>query len=90
MDYARFLCERSADGPAEIVQRLDIPRPDSESVIGAMKRLTATYPMLDTQLLLNQASNLLSQYIIQGRAAPEVIDELEQLFREQFERHGDA
>jgi len=84
--FAEFLNERfAAPAPPATIQ--SIPRPETESVIKAMKRLRATYPMLDAALLLDQASALMSQHVIQGRAAKEVIDELEALFRGHYDRH---
>lgn len=83
--FAEYLHERFAvtPVPAEVQ---NIPRPEQESVINAMKRLRATYPMLDAAILLDQASGLMSQHVIQGRAAKEVIDELEVLFRSHYDR----
>ncbi len=57
-----------------------IPRPTQESVIKAIKRLTATYPMIGRDQLLNETSNLMAAHVLQGKAAPQVIDELEALF----------
>ena len=55
-----------------------------ESVIAAIKRLSATYPMLDKGKVFNDTSSLMSQHIIQGREAVEVIDELEALFQQEY------
>ncbi len=63
-----------------------IPRPENESVVGAMRRLSASYHMLDKNLILHEASALMSTHIMQGRSAPEVIDDLEALFRRHHER----
>ncbi len=69
-----------------VMEPRDIPRPENESVVSAMKRLTKTYPMLDTKDLFTQASSLMTQHIIRGREAMEIIDELEQLFREHYKK----
>lgn len=67
-----------------------IPRPDDETVIGAIRRLTATYPMLDREPLLHETADLMSAHVLQGRGAVEVIDELEVVFRRHFDRvHSD-
>ena len=58
----------------------DIPRPDQESVVAALKRLSATYPMLDKNKLLTDTSGLVTQHIMQRRDPIEVIDELEAIF----------
>lgn len=66
------------DGP---LGRAEIePRPEQETVIAAMKRLRRSYPELDAGALLNDASLLMSAHLVQGRPAPQVIDELEALF----------
>lgn len=61
-----------------------IPRPPGETVVGAIKRLSLTYPMLDRSTMFNEVSALMSQHIMQGRPAPEVIDELEAVFARQY------
>lgn len=87
LDFADYLRERvAASEPETPTEPLDIPRPEEESVIRAMKRLTATYPMLDTKSLFNEASSLMNQHLLKGRAAIEVIDDLEELFRARFEQ----
>ena len=83
--FAAFLQQRGNGVPAvpSVIQA--IPRPEAESVVAAIKRLTATYPMLDTTKILDETSGLMSQHIIQGRPAIEVIDDLEQLFRRHYD-----
>ena len=56
------------------------PRGENESVVAALKRLSASYPMLDKPQLLNESSTLMTQHVMQGRDANEVIDDLEALF----------
>ena len=41
LEYAEFLAARYS-GPKEIAEPLDIPRPEKESVVKAIKRLGAT------------------------------------------------
>jgi hypothetical protein len=64
----------------------DIPRPHSETVVAAMRRLSQTFHMLDTSALLHEASDLMTAHLMQGRPAAEVIDELEAVFRRHYER----
>jgi hypothetical protein len=85
LEYAEFLVQRYG-GPAEITAPLEIPRPVKESVVKAIQRLSATYPMLDRSKVLNETSVLMTQHVIHGRAAIEVIDELEILFRRHYEK----
>jgi len=69
----------------EIPPPEDIPRPERESVVVAIKRLSATYPMVSRASMLDHVSPLMSQHIVEGRDAAEVIDELEDLFRRKYE-----
>ena len=85
LEYAEFLAARYA-GPQEITAPLDIPRPDKESVVKAIKRLGVTYPMLDRSKMLNETSSLMTQHVLHGRAAAEVIDELEIMFKRHYEK----
>ncbi len=62
-----------------------IARPAQESVVKAIKRLRATYPMVDPERLLNETSNLMSAHVIQGKAAGLVIDELEKVFQQHYQ-----
>lgn len=87
LDFAEFL---SARGSAEVVVPevpLDIPRPDQESVVKAIKRLMATYPMLARDKLLNDTSALMTKHVVHKHPAVEVIDELEVLFRRHYDLH---
>lgn len=95
LEFAEFLLmrhggaaveERAGAAASEIPSPLDIPRPGEETVVKAIKRLRATYPMLDARKLLNQTSELMTQHIVHGREAGEVIEELEILFRAHYER----
>jgi len=89
VSYAEFLTTRDAallPATPEITEPLDIPRPQDESVIKAIKRLSATYPMLDKSTLLNEISTHMTKHIIHGVAATEVIDSLETEFQEQYKK----
>ncbi len=85
LEYAEFLAARYG-GPKEITAPLDIPRPEKESVVKAIQRLGATYPMIDRSKMLNETSVLVTQHVISGRDAVEVIDELESMFRKHYEK----
>lgn len=89
IDYASFLSAQSQ--AQEVTQELLEPelivRPEEESVVAAIKRLKKTYPMLDTDSLLDQASSLMGQHILHGREACLVIDDLEVLFKGSYEEH---
>jgi len=91
--FAEFLSQRS--GPditavslvtvEELAEPEDIPRPNEERVVAAVKRLAKTYPMLNKSKMLSETSELVTGHIMHGREAPDVIDELESLFRREYE-----
>ena len=83
--FAEFLAGRVTVDQS-FTEPVTISRPDKESVIAAVKRLSATYPMLDKSKVLHETSHLMTQHLMQGRAAVEVIDELEIVFRRHYER----
>lgn len=80
LEFAQFLKSRAPVSQSAIEEPLDIPRPDSESVIAAIKRLSETYPMIDRSSMFNETSDLMMQHTMTGRSAIDVIDELETLF----------
>ncbi|WP_457667992.1 hypothetical protein [Thiolapillus sp.] len=90
--FAEFLLQQQEQtGPAleaeSAVPRKpeDIPRPQEESVVAAMRRLTKTFPMIDRDALLDRATSLMTAHMLQGQPADQVIDELEVLFQEHYE-----
>ncbi len=89
LDYASYLLAQYPPEPGEplTLEPRIIGRPAEESVIAAIKRLKQTYHMLDTDALLNQASALMGQHLLQGREAHGVIDELESLFEASYREY---
>lgn len=90
LDFAEFLLSRVSESSAETdeaVKQESIPQPvpENENVINAIKRMRATYPMLNTDMLLNETSSLMSQFMVQGRDRKEVITDLEVLFEEHYQ-----
>lgn len=86
LDYAEFLLARAgAEVPETPAQPLPIPRPEQESVVKAIKRLRATYPMVDRAKILQVTSDLMTQHLVHGKSAAIIIDELEAVFRRHFE-----
>ena len=93
--FVEFLAQRDAVAvtsqtaihvakPAVIPEPEPIERPVSETVVGALKRLSRTYPMLDKSQMLGATSDLVAQHILQGTEASEAIDALEQVFRDHY------
>lgn len=88
--FAQFLATREElDDSCEPVpaEPKAIPRPEEESVVAAIKRLSLSYFMLDTQAMLNDTASLMSAHILQGRPAVQVIDDLEELFLDHYRRY---
>lgn len=83
-EFAEFLKSRAPE--PKIQEPLNIPRPEEESVVSAIRRLKQTYPMLSQKALLNETSNHMMAHMMQGKSAIDAIDELEQLFAEKFEQ----
>jgi hypothetical protein len=90
--FAEFLLQR-AGGVAEaavieshqpVPAPRDVPRPENERVVAAVKRLSNTYFMLDKAAMLGATSDLVTQHVVQGREAAEVIDKLETLFADHY------
>ncbi|MDR3393035.1 MAG: hypothetical protein P4L77_14995 [Sulfuriferula sp.] len=87
-DFLTFLSSRpQGDVPVEVPQPVVIERPDHESVVKAIKRLRATYPMLEPNKLLHDTSDQMSRHMIHSVPAVEVIDELERVFKRHYESH---
>lgn len=86
---AEFLAHRAGNkGLAESPREpLPLPRPETETVIGAIKRLSRAYEMLARETLLHETSALMSSHVLQGREAAEVIDELESLFARRYREY---
>jgi len=85
LEFAEFLRERSgAVVKQEIGDPVEIPRPESETVVGAIKRLKQVYPMIESMTVFSSASSLMSKHMVSGRDAMEVIDEMETLFESAY------
>lgn len=84
LDFAEFLAQRTeavgVEVPSKPMEPIAISRPAQETVIAAIRRLAETYPMIDRSLVFSDTSALMTEHVMQGRPASEVIDELEALF----------
>ncbi|WP_126456192.1 Crp/Fnr family transcriptional regulator [Sulfuriflexus mobilis] len=86
LDYAEFMLSRSEHAKTlSIREPVDIPRPEQETVLAAMRRLSDTYPMLNKDKILHEAAGLMSAHVMQGREAHMVIDDLQVLFHRHYE-----
>jgi hypothetical protein len=91
--FAAFLASRGSPSPRVTVTPPEpviipepgiIARPDKESIVGALKRLSKSYPMLDKAEMLSATSDLVATNIMQGSDPAGVIDELENIFRTHY------
>jgi len=76
----------AANEPAPVVSLEPnyIERPEKERVVDALKRLSATYPMLEKKKLLDKSSTLVAQHIMFSKPAKDTIDEIEKVFAEAY------
>lgn len=78
--------ESLAAGEDITLQRVAIERPQAETVVMAIRRLTRSYPMLDRRTLISGTAQCLSRHTVEGQPASAVIDELETLYAAHSER----
>jgi hypothetical protein len=88
LQFAEFLLEKGTTDYS-IQEQIPEPvlkeRPSVETVVAAIKRLTASYPMLDRDKLFNDTSSLMTRHVMQGEEAAVIIDELELLFQRKYQ-----
>ena len=94
LDFAEFLQAKSSSSSESHTQvGKQIPNliqaQEGESVIAAVKRLSASYPMLDKSRLLNDTSVLVTEHTLSGRERDEVIAELELVFKRHYQSYID-
>lgn len=85
-DFAEFLQAKGNLVAKEIAPPTEIPRPEGETVVGAIKRLKQTYPMIDSMAVFSSASELMTEHMVKGRDAEEVIDEMELIFEKSYSK----
>lgn len=96
--FAEFLASGAApvinlQGSHQEVQAREIPepiltkRPANEKVVDALKRLSASYPMLEKKYLLDKASGLVAKHVMFGQPAELVINQIEELFKQAYEKY---
>ena len=84
-DYAEFL-QTKGGNVQDIGAPVEVPRAENETVVGAIKRLKQTYPMIDSMEVFAVASNLMADHMVKGRDAEEVINEIEALFEDTYKK----
>jgi hypothetical protein len=88
--FAEFLAQRGGDAAGHDEVSIPEPRlslrPPQETVVAAIKRLSASYYMLERGHMFHEAATLMTSHVLQGRPASQVIDDLETLFRDHYQR----
>ncbi len=89
LEFASFLMQKQqvAGDKPQVQKPENIDRPETETVVNAIKRLSKTYSMLNRKQLLDKTSVLMSAHMIEGRQSVEVIDDLEDVFSQQYEKY---
>jgi hypothetical protein len=83
-EFADFLYAKTGPVVKEIPAPEVIPRPEDETVVGAIKRLKGKYHMVESMSVFSAASALMTDHMVKGRDAVEVIDEMEILFESAY------
>jgi len=84
-DYASYLHSLGDLQNKKIPEPESIERPETETVVGAIKRLKITYHMVGSMTVFSDASALMTEHMVKGRAVIEVIDEMEILFEDAYQ-----
>lgn len=90
LEFAEFLASKHQKSKEPLPTPSLLPASANETVVGALKRLSASFPMLDKAKLLNETSILVSQHVMQGRDKTEVIEEMEAVFHRHYQRLAGA
>ena len=86
ISFSDFLAQRS-EKFYRIEEPVKISRPPEETIIAAIKRMSATYPMLDKGKMLSDVSEKMTAHLIHGQDLALVIDETEDYFKQQYEKY---
>jgi hypothetical protein len=83
-DFADFLYAKAGPVVKEVPPPEHLPRPEVETVVGAVKRLKGKYFMVESMSVFSEASALMTDHMVKGRDVVEVIDEMEILFESAY------
>jgi len=86
LSFAEFTAANCEPREKIIERPVFIERPAEESVVAGIKRLSEVYHMVDRSKILHETSALMAEHMMQGRAAAEVIDDVERLFERTYEK----
>lgn len=63
-----------------------IPAPENENVIKAIKRIAKMYYMVDKSKMLDTTSTLMTEHLIHGRPAQEIVADVEKSFKQEYDQ----
>lgn len=86
IEYAEFLLSKGGAVKKIVGEPVEIQRPEQETVVGALKRLKQTYPMVESMTVFSAASSLMTEHMVNGRDTIEVINEIEILFEKSYQK----
>ncbi|MCW8888471.1 MAG: Crp/Fnr family transcriptional regulator [Gammaproteobacteria bacterium] len=86
ISFAEFTAANCDPRDIQVEKPVFVERPEDESVVAGIKRLSAVYHMVDRSKILHETSALMAEHMMQGRAAAEVIDDVEALFERTYEK----
>mgnify|MGYP000495121864 CR=1 FL=1 len=86
ISFAEFTAANCEPRDIKIEKPVFGERPADESVVAGIKRLSAVYHMVDRSKILHETSALMAEHMMQGKAAAEVIDDVEALFARTYEK----
>lgn len=94
LSFAEFLSmQYASEIVEEAVVELQLPvlieTTENESVVKAIKRLKSSYFMIEDENLLHEVSALMSEHIMKGVSAEEIIPRVETLFKKFYQQYKD-
>ncbi|RTZ64682.1 MAG: hypothetical protein DSZ29_05290 [Aquificaceae bacterium] len=90
--FAEFLSSKESSVETEeilmVLQKpLPIPATEGESVVKGIKRLKSSYFMIEDQDLLHEVSALMTEHVMQGVSAKEVMLKIERVFEKFYDKY---
>ncbi|MBF0264244.1 MAG: hypothetical protein HQL46_03165 [Gammaproteobacteria bacterium] len=91
LDFSDYLLSKENKDNVQLAPEKpqQIPRPPEESVVAAIKRLSQSYHMINKSGVLDQAAQMMTEHMLNGKEAQIVINELEVLFSQKYQLYCD-
>ena len=93
--FAEFLNEKLAafgiikEAEAVLQRPVLIEKTENESVVKGIKRLKSSYFMIEDENLLHEVSALMSEHIMKGVSAEDIILRIEAVFKKFYQQYKD-